>query len=349
MSVLRYSIDSAAEGARKRIGEWNDGIFRNVQFLDAVGPLPRLMKICVTLEKQGDTLYFNFDGTSPEVMDRAANAIPIGIISIQMTYFMACLFSDLPHNSGILEPLHYKLPEGSLLNATRESPKAGSPFTMNVNRQVIWQVIQKAIFSTMRELVLAQPAHTFNTVVYGGLNQYGAPFADVGAEMNADGFGARFDKDGVHVAGASFAPMSSEPGEVESLEAALPFLYLYRGLHRDSCGYGKFRGGLGMNHAIAVYDVPWIFFGSGDLIQRQRLTGLFGGYASPVAPFVRISNSNLKENAHSSEKKLPHASWATYEERTINGLYEADKYPSPPRPVKGYDIVAGGSLGRRLW
>ena len=346
MSALRYIINSTAEGSRKRIGEWNDGIFRNVQYLDTVGPLPRLMKICVTLEKKGDTLYFDYDGTSPEVMDRSANAIPIGIIAIQMTYFMACLFSDLPHNSGILEPLRYKLPEGSLLNASRETPKAGSPFTMNVNRQIIWHVIQKAIFSTMRELVLAQPAHTFNTVVYGGLNQYGAPFADAGAEMNADGFGARFDKDGVNVAGASFAPMTSEPGEVESLEAGMPFLYLYRGLHRDSCGHGKFRGGSGMNYAIAVYDVPWIFFGSWGFNSKATINlGLFGGYASPVAPFVRISNSNLKEMLTSPETKLPHASWATYEERQINGMYEADKYPSPPRPVNEYDIVAGGSLG----
>jgi acetophenone carboxylase len=101
-----------------------------------------------------------------------------------------------------------------------------------------------------------------------------------------------------------------------------------------------------MNYAIAVYDVPWIFFGSWGFNSKSTVNlGLFGGYASPVAPFVRISNSNLKEMLTSSEAKLPHASWGTYEERPINGLYEADKYPSPPRPVKEYDIVAGGSLG----
>jgi len=346
ISMLRYMIDIATEGAKKKIREWNDGTFKHTEILDSVGPISQAMKISLTLEKKGDTLYFDYDGTSPEVRDLASNAIPIGIMAIQMTYWMAHLFSDLPHNTGLLVPLRYKMPDGSMINATRESPKAGSPFTMNLNRQILWQVIQKVIYSTTKEMVLAQPAHTFNTVVYGGINQYGAPFADAGAEMNADGYGARFDKDGVNSAGASFAPMSSEPGEVESLESALPFLYLYRSLHRDSCGHGKFRGGVGMDYAISVYGVPGIAFGSWGFNSRATINqGLFGGYGSPVMPFVRISNTNLKELFKSPEAKLPSKSWMTYEERGIGGTYEADKYPSPPRPVKEYDIVAGGSAG----
>jgi N-methylhydantoinase B/oxoprolinase/acetone carboxylase alpha subunit len=349
ISMLRYMIDIAAEGAKKKIREWNDGTFKHVEILDSVGPISQAMKISLTLEKRGDTLYFDYDGTSPEVKDLASNAIPIGIMAIQMTYWMAHLFSDLPHNTGLLIPLRYKMPDGSMINASRESPKAGSPFTMNLNRQILWQVIQKVIYSTMKEMVLAQPAHSFNTVVYGGLNQYGAPFADAGAEMNADGYGARIDKDGVNSAGASFAPMSSEPGEVESLESALPFLYLYRSLHRDSCGHGKFRGGVGMDYAISVYDVPGIAFGSWGFNSRATINqGLFGGYGSPVMPFVRITNTNLKELFNSPDAKdmtLPSKSWMTYEKMGIGGKYEADKYPSPPRPVKEYDIVAGGSAG----
>jgi N-methylhydantoinase B/oxoprolinase/acetone carboxylase alpha subunit len=346
ISMLRYQIDIAAEGAKKKISQWNDGTFKHMETLDAVGPISRAMKISLTLEKKGDTLYFDYDGTSPQVMDLACNAIPIGIMAIQMTYWMAHLFSDLPHNTGLLVPLRYRIPEGSMINAHRESPKAGSPFTMNLNRQILWQTIQKVIYSSMKEMVLAQPAHTFNTVVYGGINQYGAPFADAGAEMNSDGFGARFDKDGVNAAGASFAPMSSEPGEVESLEASLPFLYIFRSLHRDSCGQGKYRGGVGMDYAMAVYDVPGIGLGSWGFNSKATINqGLFGGYGSPVMPFVRITNTNLKELLRSPDFKLPSTSWMAYEEKGIQGDYEADKYPSPPRPVKAFDIVAGGTAG----
>jgi N-methylhydantoinase B/oxoprolinase/acetone carboxylase alpha subunit len=345
-SMLRYQIDIAAEGAKKKIAQWNDGVFKHVEILDAVGPQSQAMKIMLTLEKKGETLYFDYDGTSPEVRNLACNAIPIGIMAIQMTYWMAHLFSDLPHNTGLLVPLRYKMPHGSMINAEREAPKAGSPFTMNLNRQILWQAIQKVIYSTMKEMVLAQPAHSFNTVVYGGINQYGAPFADAGAEMNSDGYGARFDKDGINAAGASFAPMSSEPGEVESLEAALPFLYLYRSLHRDTCGHGKYRGGVGMDYAIAVYDVPQIAIGSWGFNSKATVgLGLFGGYASPVVPFVRITNTNLEQLLRSPDSKLPAAAWMTYGEKTIGGDYEADKFPSPPRLANTYDIVAGGTTG----
>lgn len=345
-AMLRYQIDIAAEGAKKKIAQWNDGVFKHTEVLDAVGPQTQAMKIMLTLEKRGDTLYFDYDGTSPEVRNLACNAIPIGIIAIQMTYWMAHIFSDLPHNTGLLEPLRYRMPEGSMISAHREAPKAGSPFTMNLNRQILWQVIQRVIYSTMKQMVLAPPAHSFNTIMYGGINQYGAPFADAGAEMNSDGYGARFDKDGINAAGASFAPMSSEPGEVESLEATLPFLYLYRSLHKDTGGYGKYRGGAGMDYAIAVYDVPEIVIGSWGFNSRAPVgLGLFGAYASPVMPFVRITNTNLKELLQSKTVNLPANNWMTFQERAIGGDYEADKFPSPPRPMKAYDIVIGGTTG----
>jgi acetophenone carboxylase len=35
----------------------------------------------------------------------------------------------------------------------------------------------------------------------------------------------------------------------------------------------------------------------------------------------------------------------TYVGKQISGTYEADKYPSPPRLVHEYDVVAGGTAG----
>jgi acetophenone carboxylase len=80
MGVLRYMIKQTGEGARERIRQWNDGKFRHVEFVDCVGPFSRLMKIAIIREK-GDSLYFDFDGTSPEVTDRVINGHPLGIIS----------------------------------------------------------------------------------------------------------------------------------------------------------------------------------------------------------------------------------------------------------------------------
>jgi acetophenone carboxylase len=344
--VLRYVIQITGEGARKRIRQWNDGKFRHIQFLDHVGPVSRLLKVAITLEKRDDCLYFDFDGTSPEVVDRVANCHSLGAIGINMVYWLGHLFHDLPHNAGVLEPIRFKFPVGSIVNAGRESPKAGAPNSMETTSQTVQQLLQKATFSTNPEIAECTGARTFSTIIYGGLNQYGAPFADAGAELNACGFGARGDKDGVDVAGAYFAPMTSEPGEVENLEAELPLLYLYRGFHRDSPGNGKCRGGAGMEWAIAVHDVPLIFLGSWGYASRVPVTqGLYGGYSIPALPFTRISNTNLKELMARSDPRVPSSNRMTFDEKAIEGAYQPGIYPSPPMPTMGWDIVVGGHGG----
>ena len=346
MGVLRYMIQVTGEGVRKRISQWNDGKFRHIQLVDCVGPLSRLTKISVTMEKKDDSLYFDFDGTSPEVVDRGINGHPLGIIGINMVYWMGHLFHDLPHNAGILEPIKFKFPEGSIVNASRESPKAASPYTMETTAQTIQQILQKATFSWNSEIAEATGARIFCTFVYGGLNQYGAPFADISADMNAVGFGARGDMDGVNVAGSYFAPMTSEPGEVESLEAQLPFLYLYRGFNQDSCGNGKFRGGVGIEWGVSVHDVPLVFLGSFGYASKAIVTqGLYGGYGIPARPFVWISDNNLKEMMKRTDEKIPGSNRMTLEEKGITGVYEADKFPSPVRPKKEWDMFIGAHGG----
>jgi N-methylhydantoinase B/oxoprolinase/acetone carboxylase alpha subunit len=346
MAVLRYLIKVTGEGTRKRISEWNDGTFRHIGFIDCVGPLSRLTKIAVTLKKKGDSLYFDFDGTSPEVADRVINCHPLGIIGVNMVYWLGHLFHDLPHNSGVLEAINFKFPDGSLVNASRESPKAGAPYGMNTTVSIVQQLLQKVTFSVSPEVAEAAGALTFHTFIYGGLNQHGAPFADSAADTNGAGYGARGDKDGVNVAGAYFAPMTSEPGEVESIEAQVPFLYLYRGLYQDNCGHGKYRGGVGIKWGVAVHDVPLTFVGTFGFASKAPITlGLYGGYAIPANPFVWISDTNLREMMGRTDEALPTSARMTFEERAIEGVYESDKFPTPIRPRREWDVIVGGHGG----
>lgn len=344
--VLRYVIQVTGDAAKKRVSQWNDGKFSHVQFIDSVGSLPRLMKVAITLEKEGDRLYFDFDGTSPEVMDRVINGHPLGTLAINMVYWLGHLFHDLPHNAGVLEPMSVRIPQGCIANASRDCPKAGAPYVMETSSLIIQHLIQQVIYATNPERAECPGNRGFTTPTYGGLNQYGAPFADAGAEMNSIGFGARSYKDGVNVAGAYFAPMTSEPGEVESLESSLPFLYLYRGFHQDSCGHGKYRGGVGMDYAIQVHDVPMIFLGSWGFGTRIALAqGLFGGYGIPSLPYVGISDANLKEMRSKTDEKIPNSSQMLYQSRAIKGRYKWRGYPCVVEPTKEGDMVVGGTGG----
>ncbi|OGO42232.1 MAG: hypothetical protein A2137_05035 [Chloroflexi bacterium RBG_16_58_8] len=346
IGVLRYVIQLTAEATRQRISTWNDGKFRFVQFVDAVGILPRLMKAQVTLEKKGDHLYFDYDGTSPEVLDRVANSPGTGVIGVNTVYLLGHLFYDLPHNSGILEPMSFKMPDGSIVNASRESPKAGCAYVHEVGSLAVQYVLQRLVYATSPERTECAGNRGFNTVSYGGINQYGEPFADAGAEMNGIGFGARSHKDGVDVAGAYFAPMTSEPGEVESLEKSLPFLYLYRGFHQDSCGHGKYRGGVGMDYAIKVHAVPQIFLGTWGFGSRVTLSqGLFGGYSVPALPYLTITGANLNEMLAKTDPKIPNSSKALYQEQPVKGRYTLRGYPAVAELTKEGDLVAGGTGG----
>ena len=66
----------------------------------------------------------------------------------------------------------------------------------------------------------------FGVPVYGGVNQWNEPIADISPEINATGAGARPDMDGVDGAGAYFATMS-DCSDVETTESDRPFLYLF--------------------------------------------------------------------------------------------------------------------------
>ncbi|MFH1646440.1 MAG: hydantoinase B/oxoprolinase family protein [Chloroflexota bacterium] len=344
--ILRYVIQVTGEAARKRISTWNDGTYRFVQFIDAVGILHRLTKVAVKLEKKGDHLYFDYDGSSPEVLDRVANSPGTGVIGVNTVYLLGHLFYDLPHNSGILEPMSFKLPDDSIVNASRESPKAGCAYVHEAGSLAVQYVLQNAIYATSPERTECAGNRGFDTLSYGGVNQYGEPFADAGAEMNGIGFGARSYKDGVDVAGAYFAPLTSEPGEVESLESHLPFLYLYRGFHQDSCGHGKFRGGVGMDYAVKVHAVPSTALGTwgfGSLITLTQ--GLFGGYGVPALPFLTVRGSNLDGLLSHTDATIPSSARMLYQDQAIKGHYILRGYPCVAEPTREGDLVAGGTGG----
>ena len=346
IGALRYIIQATGDAVQKRIGSWNDGTFSSSQFVDAVGILPRLMKASCTLEKKDEHLYFNFDGTSPEVLDRVANSPGVGVIGVNAVYLLGHLFHDIPHNSGVFEPMSFKMPVGSMANASRESPKAGCAYVHEACSLVVQNVLNQLIYATNPDRVECPGNRGFDTTSYGGINQYGDPFADAGAEMNGIGFGARSNRDGVNVAGAYFAPMTSEPGEIESLESGLPFLYLYRGFHEDSCGHGMYRGGVGMDYAIQIHDSPVISIGSwgfGSLITNSE--GLFGGYGVPALPYISIHDNNLKEMQQNSDDKIPGSARELYESGAIKGKYRWRGYPAVADPAKEGDLVVGGTGG----
>jgi len=139
-----------------------------------------------------------------------------------------------------------------------------------------------------------------------GTNQHGVRVTDfMGYPLNAYGLAARSDRDGIDVWGFPHGPWGKAP-DVEDIESEFPLLHLYQKQQRDTCGYGKYRGGLGAAVGYVVYETPHLAFTSS---QKESLfpahNGLYGGYSMTVIPGIRVRGADLLELMAAGEPRLP--------------------------------------------
>lgn len=82
-------------------------------------------------------------------------------------------------------------------------------------------------------------------MVVAGLSQWNLPFADMLAySINSEGQGGRPTMDGVNAFGFPWCVFGRTP-DVEEMELDLPILIPLSNHWKDSCGHGKYRGGVG--------------------------------------------------------------------------------------------------------
>ncbi len=314
MGGLRRILTVTGEAAKKKVSALNDGIYRQPRFMDTVGPETALTKINIVMTKKQDKIKLSFEGTSPMLPDKPLNTFFQGIIGLSMVYFCGWFFYDLPANNGLLEVLEWDFPENTLVNAKGDVPTSISPFTQTCFAHGMFLAGARMSYSLDPLRAVAAWYQGFGVPIYGGVNQWNEPIADITPEINATGAGARPDMDGVDGAGAYFATMS-DCSDVETTESDRPLLYLFRNYFKNSHGYGKFRGGAGVGFGLMIHHVPWLAMGSFGYGSKFPSTmGIFGGYAVPPVFIRTVGNSNIKTLLAESNTSLPHAMDKVYED-----------------------------------
>jgi acetophenone carboxylase len=348
VGALRKLISSTSEAAKRKVSLLHDGVYRQPRMLDTVGVEDALIKLMVTIRKEGEKLHLDMEDTSPEIPDKPVNSHFQGIIGISAIFLCGYLFHDLPANSGLLEVLEWHFPEHTVVNPNPESPTCLSPWTQVIVEHGISQIGSKMMYSLDPKRSVAAWFRGFNMAYYGGVNQYGEPLADVGPEMNAGGLGARPDMDGVNVAGAYFAAMS-DTGDVESIEMDRPFIYPYRKFFKDSFGFGRFRGGAGLDYAMMIHNVPWLFIGGiGYGAKIPATIGLFGGYAIPTIVAIKQKQSGLKDMYARSDKEIPFSTQELLDNNNLGGNREVWPISCPGEVLMEGDVfvaAVGGGAG----
>jgi N-methylhydantoinase B len=237
-SYMADILDTTEALTRAEISSLPQGEWNFVDHIDNDGIDPQPIAIHAKLKIEGDEVFVDFDGTSPQAK---------GSINPNFAYtksnvyavFKCLIDPAIQSNSGFFRAFNITAPEGCFVNPQHPAPVAA--------RGLAGFRICHTLFGAMAQ---AMPGKI--PAAWGG-GEVGISFggyhrdrkAWVYLEFNNDGprgGGPQFD--GADGLSSPVLNMANTP--VESIEADQPLLIERFGLYPDTAGAGKFRGGLGL-------------------------------------------------------------------------------------------------------
>ena len=257
VKTVRAAFDALREHAarmmRASIEQLPDGTYSCEDFLDNDGIVDEPLRIALDVTVNGDQLTLDFSRTSFACS---------GPVNISRATAVACcyvalkhIFRDVPANAGVLDPVTFVIPDGSLLAVSAPKPVGG--YTETILRVI------DVLFQTMAQAAPEQA----NGCAYGTINalSMAGHRADgrrwVLFSFFGGGHGAHPLGDGLNHGNAPISMATIPP--VEILEAAYPVAFRQWALRCDSGGAGRHRGGLG-----AIYEL--------ELLEQAAQAFLFG-------------------------------------------------------------------------
>lgn len=338
--LFRRMLEEAEVGARDIISRWPEGKYRCVTFSDAVGLTQGLVRSCfMTMEIKGDSMIVDLTQTGPETPS-SYNAHPQAAIAHFSNYIYEYLFHSLPISNGTFANIEFKFAPNTCLNP---DPRAATSCSVMISTGVMSAVhntCAKAMYSTSAwEQAGASMGNGGNAIVLSGLSQWGAPFADMLAySINTEGMGARPKEDGIDAFGFPWCVFGRAPN-TENVENEFPLLVPLSNHWADSCGHGKYRGGVGTVQMWVVHHVPEVYMMAiADNSKLQTPQPLFGGYAPCTVPGISISNSKVMEQFSEGDSiKMDYQD--ILQNETVSGDYSTEFQGRSVRPYNQGDVV----------
>jgi N-methylhydantoinase B/oxoprolinase/acetone carboxylase alpha subunit len=343
IGLFRKMLLAAEEGARRRIRSWPDGKFRCVNFADAVGLNQGLVRSChMTLTKEEDRLLVDFSGTGPETAS-SYNAHPQSAIGHFANFVYEYVFHDLPIGNGTFAPIDFVFEPGSCLYPDVRAATSNSVMISTGVMSAVHNCFAKAMFPTEHwQQAGASQGNGGNALVLAGLSQWKMPFADMLAyQINTEGQGGRPTADGMDAFGFPWCPFGRAP-DVELVENEFPLLIPISQHWKDSCGHGKYRGGVGTAQLWVAHHVPMVFMMAiADNSKIQTPQPLFGGYAPCTIPGIGVRGADLVERLAQGDAldlDVP----TLLAEHSVEGQWETEFQGRTVRPYNQHDIITIG-------
>ena len=284
---LRKSLEDVEAEARRRISELPDGTYRVNFFSDSTLRENALLKYPCAITVKGDELTVDWRGAAPQIMNRAFNAT-LGSAKCGMNQaFLGFFWPDLPRGISVMNPIEVLTDSGSCIDPGIDAPLGQSLQGIFKTFGVTQSLFAKMQYSCPDKYgsVIAPWFNQINTFLFGGVTQHGEFAGNVCADLNGMGGGARAFRDGENSMAPFFAAMA-DIAEQEIVEDDVPFLQLIsKRIKRDNQGFGKYRGGMGYEVAVAAKGTPlWGFATVSSGSKFPSVPGLFGGYGCPAYP-----------------------------------------------------------------
>ncbi|MBI1622289.1 hydantoinase B/oxoprolinase family protein [Aquamicrobium zhengzhouense] len=234
----------AATRMRARIAAIPDGTYHGIAYVDSDGVVNEPLEIRLAIDKAGDTLTFDFAGSSPPCAGPMNSVLATTHSSVYLA--MRHIFPDVPISAGAFEPLVIRKPEGTFLDAAYPRPVSGCAAEVS---QRIAEAVFSAMVKALPDQVTAAPAGSSGNFGLGGFDPE-RNRAFVLYQLSGGGYGGNADHDGLSN-GCSTIGISKSP-PVEIMEQGYPILYNHYRLREGSGGAGKQRGGMGLDYEIEL-------------------------------------------------------------------------------------------------
>ena len=296
--VMQAELDSSERQLKARLRSIPDGIYRARDFIEHDGHANRLYEVCIAVEKRGDTMVFDMEGTSHQAPG-FINCTYSGLKGALFAGLLPVLAPDIRWNEGLLRAVTIRAPESILCNASWPTPVSGATVsTAWVVANVTVAALSRMVGCTTTWVREGQATTKgqFSVMTLAGRDRDGGPYGFFFMDAMAGGGGAFVDHDGLDGSGDYVVPRPAI-ANVEANEAGGPILYLYRSFLADTAGAGRMRGGVTAGLAITPHDADLLHaMVIGHGVEVPNSSGLFGGRPGSCAShLVRRSDDTTRD------------------------------------------------------
>jgi N-methylhydantoinase B len=300
-AVMNRTLDAGERAFVEKLQMIPDGRWSERVYTEASVPGdPGIYASQINIVKEGDYLYIDNEGTSPQVGSiNNTYAGLVGAVLAPLTIMMAYDLGGVC--GGLSRRVVFRPVPGTITCADYPAPvSAAGVFNMPMVVATATGAVAKMIAcadAPLREKAIAMAdVHAYGGCIFNGFNQHGQFFVGMSAGMAVGCIPASTSRDGVDTGGLFWVP-GMEAANVEENEMAWPVLTLYRRENpAGAAGAGRFRSGVGAEEA-------WVLHGTDHLDMQIYMNesfvknqGLLGGNPGGRAFFRAMQNTDAAES-----------------------------------------------------